>query len=573
LRGSVDIRSLQLRLWLEIILSVASFSMVFKKLLVSSLGALFTFGLYQLVKLIITQRKSPLRDLPGPETSHWFYGNLREIWKADNSVLHEKWVSQYGPTLTYKGFFNRNGLLTMDTRAINYVLMNSDDFQKPDITRSNLASLLGEGLLVVEGDKHRQERKIMNPAFGYAQIRELTEIFVDKSIQLRDIWSSNIAKNAKVVGSVPIDVLSWLSRTALDIIGLAGFNYKFDTLNTEEKPNELSEAFQTVFQTNTELTFVLVLRNMFPFLRIFPSNRDEKEAQARKVMKRIGTELLRESQAAVTAANTSDKGGSVEKKSIQSRDLLSLLVRANTATDLPDNQRLDDADVLAQVPTFLVAGHETTSTATTWALYALTQDQTVQAKLRNELLSVSTSNPTMDELNALPYLDYVIRETLRLHAPVPSTIRVAMKDDVLPLNSPYVDKNGAAHNGIRVAKGDRIFIPILALNRSRELWGEDSMEFKPERWESLPDPVSSIPGVWGNMLTFLGGPHACIGYRFALLEMKVLLFTLVRAFEFELAVPAKDIIKKTGIVQRPVVVGDPEGGNKMPLLVKPYTSI
>ena len=62
--------------------------MVFKKLLVSSLGALFTFGLYQLVKLIITQRKSPLRDLPGPETSHWFYGNLREIWKAVRRLGH-----------------------------------------------------------------------------------------------------------------------------------------------------------------------------------------------------------------------------------------------------------------------------------------------------------------------------------------------------------------------------------------------------------------------------------------------------------------------------------------------------
>jgi len=307
-------------------------------------------------------------------------------------------------------------------------------------------------------------------------------------------------------------------------------------------------------------------------LRIFRSQRDVKEAQAHNAMRRIGAQLLKESKAAV-AATISEKRGSVEKNSVQGRDLLSLLIRANMATDLPDNQRLDDADVLAQVPTFLVAGHETTSTATTWALYALTQNKTAQTKLRNELLTVSTSNPTMDELNALPYLDYVIRETLRVHAPVASTFRVAMKDNMLPLNTPYVDTKGVAHDMIRVRKGDMLFIPILALNRSRELWGEDSMEFKPERWESVPDAVGSIPGVWGNMLTFLGGPRACIGYRFSLLEMKALLFTLVRAFEFELAVPAKDIARRTAIVQKPVVLSDKEGGNQMPLLIKPYTRV
>jgi cytochrome P450 len=61
------------------------------------------------------------------------------------------------------------------------------------------------------------------------------------------------------------------------------------------------------------------------------------------------------------------------------------------------------------------------STAVTWALFALTQNTTAQARLREELLTVSTDRPTMDQLNALPYLDHVVRETLRLYAPVPVT--------------------------------------------------------------------------------------------------------------------------------------------------------
>ena len=133
---------------------------------------------------------------------------------------------------------------------------------------------------------------------------------------------------------------------------------------------------------------------------------------------------------------------------------------------------------LVEVPTFLVAGHETTSGATMWCLFALSQAADVQRKLRAELLAVGTDTPTMDELNALPYLDAVVRETMRVHAPVPSSIRIATRDDVIPLSTPYVDVHGQVHDAVRVSKGTPIFIPILAINRSKALWGEDAHEFK-----------------------------------------------------------------------------------------------
>jgi hypothetical protein len=98
------------------------------------------------------------------------------------------------------------------------------------------------------------------------------------------------------------------------------------------------------------------------------------------------------------------------------------------------------------------------STGTTWALFALSQDKQVQSKLREELLTVQTDNPTMDELNSLTYLDYVVREVLRVHCPVPSTIRIAMKDDILPLSKPFVDTRGNVHNGIKSASFCRIGI-------------------------------------------------------------------------------------------------------------------
>ncbi|KAJ6558119.1 cytochrome P450 monooxygenase [Mycena capillaripes] len=527
------------------------------KLLGSIAGTIGAYALYELLKLVYAELNSPIRHLPGPKPTHWFYGNMKEIFKAENSVMHEQWVEEYGTTLKYKFLGGITRLYTTDTTALNHFLTNSNIYQKPESARYNLARMLGKGVLVAEGDEHRQQRKVMNPAFGAPQIRELTEIFVAKSVELRDIWAIQAA-NAE--GGARVDVLSWLSKATLDIIGLAGFNYNFNNLSAENT-SELGEAFKIMFQSGLKMNLIRVLQTWVPIFRFIPTQLDATIAAAKVKMIRIGRQLLQESRNEMAENGTFEKG--------RSRDLLSLLVRANTAKDIPASQRLSDEDVLAQVPTFLVAGHETTSTATTWALFALTQNMAAQKRLREELLSVSTDNPTMDQLNELPYLDCVVRETLRVHTPVPSTLRVATQDDVVPLGTPFTDVYGTVHETIRINKGQTIMIPILAMNRDKAIWGTDAMEFIPERWEAR-STSNSIPGIWGHMLTFLGGPRACIGYRFSLVEMKALLFTLVRAFEFELAVPASDIEKKAAVVQRPIVRSEREAGNQMPLIIKPY---
>ncbi|KAN0097940.1 Cytochrome P450 [Tylopilus felleus] len=533
-------------------------------------------------KLLLAALASLVALGSGPSSSSctgtsWIYGNMGDIFNAENSVLHEKWVKQYGNTLRYKGFFNSSRLFTMDTRAINHVLIHSNDYQKPAQVRYNLSQILGEGLLFVEGAQHHQQRRIMvirslricpfNPAFGPAQIRELTDIFLEKAVRLCDVLSSEIAKDpAGTTTGARLDIMPWLSRMTLDVIGLAGFNYNFDALNANEKPNELSQAFATVIAPSQGQIFPL-LQARFPILRIIPNERARNVQIAQRTMTRIGKQLMWSAKAAAHASAT--EKGEIEKNSLHGRDLLSLLIKANMASDIPESQRLPDEDVLAQVPTFLAAGHETTSTATTWALYAMTKAPEVQIKLREELVSVDMETPSMDELMALPYLDAFVRETLRVHSPVPNTLRIAMKDDVIPVEKPYTDKYGVIHESIRISKGDTLIIPILSINRSEQLWGPDSQEFKPERWQNIPGAVSQIPGVWGHLMTFLGGPRACIGYRFSLVETKAILFTLVRAFEFELAVPVSDIGSKTTMAQRPVLCSDPKKP-QLPLLIKPY---
>ncbi|KAH9483580.1 Cytochrome P450 monooxygenase 205 [Psilocybe cubensis] len=522
----------------------------------SAIAPLALYTVYKLVNLIHEEATSPLRGLPGPESPSFIWGNIKDIWNSTDSAIYDKWVEEHGSTIKYMGPAGLKRLYTTDLKAINHILVNSYDYPKPESAVYNIKRILGEGVLLVEGDIHKQQ----NPAFGPQQIRELTEIFIEKAIQLRDIWSSEI-KRQNDDGPAKVDALSWLSRLTLDVIGLAGFNYNFHALTDDPELNELSKAFAIMFKTGTKIDVIGIMRGIFPWLRFLPADRDAEAKQASQTMFRVGTELLEKTKACIKKEESN-------KRAWAARDLLSILVRANAMPDIPESQRLLDKDVLAQIPTFLIAGHETTSIATTWALYSLTQNKDSQTKLREELLTVSTDNPTMDELNALSYLDAVVRETLRVHAPVPATMRVASKDDVLPLNVPYTDKTGKKHYEVHVRKGQTVIIPITPINRSKSLWGEDASLFKPERWYNIPEDVAAIPGVWGNTLSFLGGPRACIGYRFALVEMKALLFTLVRAFEFELAVPASEIQKKSVIVTRPVLASDPNKSNQMPLLVR-----
>ncbi|KAJ7227375.1 cytochrome P450 [Mycena pura] len=524
------------------------------------LGTIGAYALYTVVKALYAHLSSPLRKLPGPPSAHWFYGNTTELIEDQFSGLIERWVQQYGPTFRIHQLLGTYKLLTTDTKAIHHILNNTHIYQKSETMRDHLSRIVGPGILVVENEDHRRQ----NPAFGVPQVRALTDIFVQKSIELRDIWIKQAARGG---GLARVEALSALNKASLDIIGLAGFNYDIRALEADEDtpPDELIEAFNRLCTLQTGMSISRFMRQQFPILRHIPTTADRIAKESQAEMRKIGQSILEERKRQVGEGATFETG--------RGRDLLSLLVRANTAKDVPASQRLSDEDVVAQVPTFLVAGHETSSTAITWALFALTQNKTAQTELRQELLTVSTDAPTLDELDHLPYLDCVVRETLRLHAPVTDMNRIALKDDVVPLEKPYTDSKGVVCETVHVKKGQLIFIPVTALNHDTTIWGDDAMEFKPERWAQERPISNSIPGIYNHMLTFSGGPRNCMGFRFAVAEIKAFLFTLFRAFEFDLGAPRADIGQRdTGVVIRPMLLSEPEGGSQLPLLMKPVAA-
>lgn len=169
-------------------------------------------------------------------------------------------------------------------------------------------------------------------------------------------------------------------------------------------------------------------------------------------------------------------------------------MKSNLSTDIPPDQRLSDEDILNNVNTMLFAGSDSSSLTIAWTLFVLAKIPEVQDRLRVELSTVhcpeSFEDLSPDEIDSLfgdiselPYLDKVVKESLRYISPVHSSLRVAGQDDVIPTSQPYkIQKPGgetvSVTSPIRVAKGTMIYVPIEGFNLDRSVWGQDAWEFK-----------------------------------------------------------------------------------------------
>ncbi|KAG5634329.1 hypothetical protein H0H81_002377 [Sphagnurus paluster] len=214
---------------------------------------------------------------------------------------------------------------------------------------------------------------------------------------------------------------------------------------------------------------------------------------------------------------------------------------------------------------------DTTSNALSRVLHLLAYRPETQEKLRQEFLEAQDQHGLdipHDELMALPFLDAICRETLRLYPPAPVLARGALKDAILPLSAPIKGLDGREMHEIAIAKDTVIFFSIMNINTDPVLWGPDAQEWKPERWLApLPEALveARIPGVYSNLLTFGGGTRSCIGFKLSQMEMKVLLSVLISQFRFS---PAKgEIFWEMGPITVPALKDNP-GKAILPLTVE-----
>ncbi|ORX53689.1 cytochrome P450 [Hesseltinella vesiculosa] len=492
-------------------------------------GALTTFT-YVISKYFIYRLwLHPTNKIPGPPVD-WipFAGNMPEIIREESGAPHKIWTKKYGGIVSYKGAWNSNRILVTDPNLVKQVLTtHSYDYIKPPATSEFLRRILGNGLLVAEGDIHRMQRKMLNPAFSLSALRGMVPLMTVPGVRLRRKWLSQAKESTEPVELI---VSKDLSLATLDVIGITAMGSNFESLDKYNTPdeNKISRAYLDVFSVDASL--VRVLAFFFPLLGKLPTKRALEVKEHRR-------QLDLETRKLVDQGILRNKSVSNDLTLEQERakDLLDLMVKS---VDEASGYSMTPEDLQNQCLTFLAAGHETTSVALSWCLWLLAKNPEIQDALREEVRPVfqkintehsiyqnpldshrvrsqqEANIPDYNTIDNLPLLNNVCKETLRLIPPVPLTVRIA--DKTRPLGQ-YV-----------IPKGTIVAISPVVSHHSPEIWGDDVMDFRPSRWnEDRAKAVSPY-----EYMPFLAGVRQCIGNKFAMIEMKTLLALLIMDLKY-----------------------------------------
>ncbi|KAH6916434.1 cytochrome P450 [Coprinopsis sp. MPI-PUGE-AT-0042] len=517
----------------------------FEPSIVQILGIpLCTVLIWATLKRVFSRR--PFAMLPGPEGGTFLLGHMSKLFDPKGGFQFQERVVQERT--------QSDTLLVSDPKALHYILVKDQDVawdEGENFLASNNA-LFGPGVISTHGHEHKRQRKVLNSVFSTNHIRNIASIFDENTLKLAETLS-NIAGQEKK----EVEVFDWVTRGALEIIGQGGFGYSFDTLSEHDKPHPFATSVKILLRLLNETIGAQLF--IFPLVRKY--NIGGKRIQ-RFVMRYLTWGSVRQIVDVVdvmhrTSLDIYEKRKQhleLEGEDGDRKDILSALMQANTSRE--DGDKMSDDEIIAQISTFAFAGMDTTSSALGRLLFLLSEKQDVQDRLRAEIREAKEEygRPTYDQLMALPYLDAVCRETLRMYPPGPVAARIAKKDTVVPLLTPIKGTDGRDINEIFVPGGTDILVSLLGPNRSTKLWGPDAGEWKPERWmNELPKSLidAKVPGIYSHLLTFAGGGRSCIGVKFAQLELKFMIFNLLDHLKFS---PAdKKIIWKFGGLVTPGV--------------------
>lgn len=559
---------------------------------------------YMLVKLG-SQGPSVWANLPGPDRTSWALGYSKDQKKQlgqknPNAADRKPLLGDDGqdvtdvPAMATARLFDEFGvdhlvfprpiggelLITRDATAMNHILNDTFGYQRSAAGTKATKIIIGDGVVAVFGDEHKRQRKMLSPAFSVESLRALVPIFTEATDQMMARFEQDTSLESRW-GKDVRDTVKWFGRVTLDIIGRAGFDYEFGAV--EQGPNGLAvrSSFHAAMTSTMNIGTLDALVGAFMFfvvpslLYILPLTDNIKKlremrsdliAVSQKIVQAKATQIRKELEAGVDAKEMF--GGK--------KDILHILMRANMSPEIREEDRMS-AEVLAgQIVTFIFAGHETSANTLAWCTYFLALRPDIQADLRKGILATlkdfGKDGDTIDQLSwaelnseQMKPLDHVFQETLRLRPPITTTFRYSQKDDQIPVTTPFKTKDGRTLSSIPVTAGKEIAIAVTGNNMDEKYFGADPHTFNPKRWDNLPElhAKSKLPSPYGSFV-FNGGPKVCIGNKFAMTEMKVILIRVLCKYRIE---PVESIKYKSveAVVQRPAVIGYEKEGSQLPL--------
>jgi cytochrome P450 len=366
----------------------------------------------------------------------------------------------------------------LQTNASNYL----KDF-------APFAPLVGDSLLAANGDKWRALRNRMQPAFAPSRLRGVAPQVVAATDRMLEAWLPSVESGA------PVDVMPGFVASTLEFVVTALFSLPAETIEHED-----IEAIETG------------LRHGGRMMQFGAGIDSRARQQFTRSIRRLDSLAARVIAARRNAAEKPD-------------DLLTLLIEA---LDDPGFPEMTEKQIRDDILTFLLAGHETTSTALGWTVRLISHRPEIQERMRSEVAAFGGAVPTYEDLKRLPFTTAVFSEAMRMRPPVPLMIRAAAADDRI--------------GDVDVMAGMRVGVSILGIHHHPEFWPQPN-RFDPERFlgaERQP----------GSYLAFSAGPRSCIGSRLAMIEAPLMLARIVQRVKIAPA-PNPPLVNQSIVTLRP----------------------
>ena len=431
---------------------------------------------------------NPLHPIPCPPRAR-LVGNMFSLRAASPVQDMIKMAKELGPIF----WLDMMGKPIVVVSGADLVDELSDETRFDKTVRGALRRIrafAGDGLFTAytEEPNWSKAHNILLPNFSQRAMQGYHPMMSDVAEQLVEKW-------ARLNSEDEIDVTHDMTCLALDTIGLAGFDYRFNSFYRERNHpfvDAMVRALDTTMRTRG-----------LPFEDIIRKGRDIKLKSDIRYMNKVVDRIIKERRANPDA----NKGKS---------DLLSYML---AGVDKKSGERLDDLQIRYQTITFLIAGHETTSGLLSFAIYYMMQNPSIMAKAVVEVDRILGDDisvtPTFAQVTQLDYISRVLKEALRLWPTAPAYAVAPHKDTEL-IGGKY-----------EIRKAYQTVVLIPALHRDRAVWGERTEAFDPEnhtREAEAKRPVNAYKP-FGN------GQRACIGRQFAMQESALVLGMILQRFE------------------------------------------
>lgn len=410
----------------------------------------------------------------------------------------ENTARRFGP-ISYFRFLNQQIHLLDEPALIQEVLVTQQHKFRRDNGATILRELVGDGLLTRDEPRHRERRRLMQPAFHRAQIATYASAMTEQTKRLSTQWD----------GRESIDIGAEMKRLTLAIVGACLFGADF-----AENAVEIAQVLQCVVRRFSRIAPFVALFEWWirAYREVLPNGPSLFYRKERAQLERILAPVLGRHHAA--APDLSPSG-----------DLLSLLL---TARD-EQNGKLSDEDLRNEVVTLVLAGHETTATALTWAWYLIASHPEVEARLHAEVDAVLVDgSPTMEHVARLRYTSAVFTEALRLYPPALAFGRRPIEPVEL--------------GGFLIPSGSSVLVSPYITQRNPRFY-EDPRVFRPERWETSTAPKFAY-------FPFGAGAKMCIGESFAKLEAVIALALLAQRWRLT-TTSESEVLPTAGVTLAP----------------------